>query len=55
MEIFSNINYDFIIQKQGDNEFGGDFGANENNVAVAVSWSSKDTPNYKLKPTDVVR
>lgn len=55
LEISWPVTADFIIQKVSDLEFGGDFGANENNVAVAVAWASKEATNYQLKPTDIVR
>lgn len=55
LEVSSNILYDFIIQKLSEQKFGGDFGANENNVAVGVSWQSKEATTYKLKPADIVR
>lgn len=47
--------FDCILQKLAEHSFGGDFGANENNVALGVSWASKEATNYNLKPTDIVR
>ncbi|KAL5274148.1 SCRN2 family protein [Megaselia abdita] len=55
LELSCPIKSSFIIQRLAEHEFGGDFGANENNVVVAVSWASKAATNYKLKPTDIVR
>lgn len=46
-----------ILQKTRADVWGGDVGANDHNVCIAVSWSAEEPANDSdtLKSTDIVR